>query len=98
MKFVVARSSLASILSVAAFAACSSTSGVHRIGEDSFTVTVEASPAKGGRVAAQRLAYEEAAQHCSPGKVERLSEVEPERVWGQTASQLKLDFKCVRAL
>jgi len=77
------------------FSGCASSSGIHRIGDDSFTVTVEASPAKGGRVAAQRMAYEEAGQHCGPKKVERLAEVEPERVWGQTASQLRLDFKCV---
>ena len=74
---------------------CASSSGTHRIGDDSFTVTVEASPAKGGRVAAQRMAYDEAGQHCAPKKVERLAEVEPERVWGQTASQLRPDFRCV---
>ena len=74
---------------------CASSSGIHRIGDDSFTVTVEASPAKGGRVAAQRMAYDEAGQQSGTKKVERLAEVEPERVWGQTASQLRLDFKCV---
>lgn len=85
---------IAIILAAAGLAACANSSGVHSTDKDSFAVTVEASPGKGGIVAARRIAYEEATAHCAPRAVQRISELEHETSWNETMKRFTLDFRC----
>ena len=80
---------------LAALAGCANSSGVLRTSADTYTVTVEASPGKGGIVAARRIAYEEAAKQCAPDAVKRISEVGADMSWNETMHRMTLDFRCV---
>ena len=52
------------ILITIAISGCSSTSGVIKIGLDTYTIATSASFGKGGIPAAKRIAYEEAGEQC----------------------------------
>lgn len=45
-------------------AGCAASSGVLRLGPDTYAVSASASPAEGGAVGALAMAYREAAQYC----------------------------------
>lgn len=81
----------------AALGACANSSGVHRTDADTYSVTVEASPGRGGTPAARGLAYGEAEKKCAPLAVQRVAEVEPERSWNINMHTIVLDFRCVPA-
>lgn len=83
------------LIAALALIGCANSSGVRRTDADAYTVTVEASPGRGGMVAARGMAFDEAAKKCAPLAAKRIAEVEPERTWGQTMSRITLDFKCV---
>ncbi len=89
-------------LSVAAalvLAACSNTSGAIKIGPDTFTVDVDASPGKGGRPAAKRIAYQEATAECGKRGLDvfTLSEKTSSPTWTDGMAHMELNFRCLRA-
>lgn len=50
---------------VLALGGCAQSSGVLKMGPDTYTVSIHASPARGGQSGAKKLAYTEAAEHCA---------------------------------
>lgn len=52
-------------LAALAVAGCASSSGVLKLGPDTYSVSAVAPPGEGGRTGAQRIALTEANQHCA---------------------------------
>ena len=48
-----------------ALGGCAQSSGVLKMGPDTYTVSIHAAPARGGQSGAKKLAYAEAAEHCA---------------------------------
>ena len=88
----------AACLAVIAVAACSNSSGVLKMGPDTFSISTEASFGKGGIPAAKKIAYEEAAKECSKRGLEVF--VLNERSAGTTftdgMAKTDLTFRCLR--
>jgi hypothetical protein len=80
------------------FAGCATTSsGVHKIGSDTYNVTVAASLGMGGLSGAKRNAYEEANQECSRQEKEIFvvtEKVERPNLFNGMHS-VDLNFKCL---
>ena len=79
--------------------ACSSSSGVVKIGPDTFTISTSASPGKGGVPAAKRIAYQEAGEECSRRgglEVFTLSEKASSPTWTEGMAHMDLNFRCLR--
>jgi hypothetical protein len=51
---------------------CATSSGVLKMGPDTYTVSVGASPARGGVIGAKKMAYEEASKECMKTNKEML--------------------------
>ena len=77
--------------------ACSSTSGVVKTGSDAFSVTVSASPGRGGVPAARRMAYEQAGAECAAkhGEVQTVEETAKSPTWTEGMAIVTLNFRCV---
>jgi hypothetical protein len=77
---------------------CSTSSGVLKMGPDTFSITTEASFGKGGISAAKRIAYKEAWDECSKHGLEVF--VLNERTIGTTftdgMAKAELTFRCLR--
>jgi hypothetical protein len=88
-------------LSVAlALAACASSSGVMKVGPDTFTISTSASPGKGGVPAAKRIAYQEASGECARRgglEVFTLSETATSPTWTEGMARVDLNFRCLRS-
>jgi hypothetical protein len=56
---------LSSAFLVLALSACAQSSGVLKMGPDTYTVSVHAAPARGGEVGAQNLALTDAGNYCT---------------------------------
>ena len=54
-----------SVVAAIVLAGCANSSGVVKVGPDTFTISTSASPGKGGVPAAKRIAYQEAAAECA---------------------------------
>ena len=83
---------------LALLAGCSSSSGVLKVGPDTYTISTSASPAKGGIPAAKRIAYKEAADECSfRGNLEVfvLSEKSASPTWTEGMSNVEVNFRCL---
>jgi len=81
-------------------AGCSHSSGVIKIGPETFTIATSASWGKGGIPAAKRIAYEEAAEQCSKqGNLEifTLSEKSNATTWVDGMFRFELNFRCLKA-
>lgn len=52
------------LLSPVVLAGCAQSSGVMKMGPETYSVSMHAAPARGGIQGAQRLAMEEATSHC----------------------------------
>jgi hypothetical protein len=79
--------------------ACSSSSGVVKIGPDTFTISTSASPGKGGVPAAKRIAYQEAGEECarrSGMEVFTMSEKTSSPTWTEGMANMELNFRCLR--
>ncbi len=78
--------------------ACSNSSGVLKMGPDTFSISTEASFGKGGIPAARRIAYKEAGEECSKRGLEVF--VLNERSVGTTftdgMAKAELTFRCLR--
>jgi len=87
------------VLAVAvALAGCANSSGVMKVGPDTFTIATSASPGKGGIPAAKRIAYEEARAECSKRGLEvfALSEKASSPTWTEGMANMELNFRCLR--
>lgn len=81
-------------------AGCSHSSGVIKIGPETFTIASSASWGKGGIPAAKRIAYEEAADQCLKlGNLEvfTLSEKSNATTWVDGMFRFELNFRCLKA-
>jgi hypothetical protein len=77
---------------------CSSSSGVLKIGPDTYTISTSASPAKGGVPAAKRIAYQEATAECvTRGNLELyvLSEKSTSPTWTEGMANVEVNFRCL---
>jgi hypothetical protein len=81
-------------------AGCASSSGVVSTGADRYSVTVSASPGRGGVPAAKRMAYDEASASCSKlsgRRVETVDESAKSPTWTEGMAVVTLNFRCVTA-
>ena len=80
-------------------AGCANSSGVLKVGPDTFTITASASPGKGGVPAAKRIAYTEAGEECGKRGLEvfALSEKSASPTWTEGMAKTELNFRCLRA-
>jgi hypothetical protein len=84
---------------VVVIAACSSSSGVLKVGPDTFTISTSASPGKGGVPAAKRIAYKDASQECMKHgelKLFVLSEKSASPSWTEGMANFELNFRCLQ--
>jgi len=90
---------LISLAIAAALAACANSSGVMKVGPDTFTISTSASPGKGGVPAAKRIAYEEASTACASRGLEvfALSEKTASPSWTEGMASMELNFRCLKA-
>ena len=78
--------------------ACAMSSGVVKMGPDTYTVSVAASPARGGEIGAKSLAYEQASKQCSDmGKELLVTNTRAERTTTMGAGMTELTFRCLAA-
>lgn len=86
-------------LGVLGITACSNSSGVLKMGPDTFSISTEASFGRGGIPAAKKIAYQEAGNECSKRGLEVF--VLNERSAGTTftdgMAKTELTFRCLRA-
>lgn len=82
-----------------AITACANSSGVIKIGPDTFTISTSASPGKGGIPAAKRIAYQEASEECARRGLEvfALSEKAASPTWTEGMASMDLNFRCLRS-
>ncbi len=86
--------------SVAIIAGCSHSSGVLKVGPETYTIATSASWGKGGIPAAKRIAYEEANAQClKQGNLEvfTLSEKSNATTWVDGMFRFELNFRCLNA-
>lgn len=86
------------ILAALALAGCANSSGVLKVGPDSYTISTSASPGKGGIPAAKRIAFEEAATACAQQGLEllALSEKSKSPTWTEGMATMELNFRCLK--
>lgn len=88
------------LLTVLVLAACSHSSGVLKVGPDTYTIATSASFGKGGIPAAKRIAYEEASEQCKQKgglEVFTLSEKSNGTTWVDGMFRFELNFRCLKA-
>lgn len=87
------------IILTAVLGGCSNSSGVLKVGPDTFTISTSASPGKGGVPAAKRLAYQEAIAECTSCGLEvfMLSEKAGSPSWTEGMARMDLNFRCLKA-
>jgi len=78
---------------------CANSSGVIKIGPDTFTISTSASPGKGGVPAAKRIAYQEAGEECSRRGLDvfTVSEKTASPTWTEGMASMELNFRCLRS-
>lgn len=82
-------------------AACANSSGVVATGADTYTITVTASPGRGGVPAAKRMAYEEANAQCAKSAGHELltvAENAASPTWTEGMAIVTLNFRCPPAV
>ena len=88
------------LVAALALTGCANSSGVVKIGPDTFTISTSASPGKGGIPAAKRIAYQEAGEECARRgglKVFALSEKTASPTWTEGMASMELNFRCLRS-
>jgi len=74
---------------------CAQSSGVLKLGPDTYTVSVHAAPARGGESGAKRLAVTEANQYCSSlGKEILVSNISSHRSTHFPGGTVDITFSC----
>ena len=87
-------------LLIALSAGCASSSGVVKIGPETFTISTSASRGKGGIPAAKQIAYQEAGEECARRgglEVFTLSEKTSPITWTEGMASMELNFRCLRS-
>ena len=86
------------IVATLALAGCANSSGVLKVGPNSYTISTSASPGKGGVPAAKRLAYEDATAACVQQDLEllTLSEKSKSPTWTEGMATMELNFRCLK--
>lgn len=80
----------------AVLAACAMSSGILRMGPDTYSVSVAASPARGGTVGAKRVALTEAGQYCAAsGKDILVTNTSAETTTRVGAGTFDVTFRCL---
>jgi hypothetical protein len=89
----------ATYLSILAITACSNSSGVLKMGPDTFSIATEASFGKGGIPAAKKIAYQGAESECSKRGLEVfvLNERSVGTTFADGMAKAELIFRCLRA-
>lgn len=79
--------------------ACANSSGVTKIGHETFTISTSASPGRGGVPAAKKIAYEEATEECTRRGLEvlTLNEKTSSPSWTEGMANMELNFRCLRS-
>lgn len=78
--------------------ACTHTSGIQRVGPETYSMSVVASPARGGATAAKRIALEKANDFCaSNGRVILVTEMDSGTANLHGDGNAEVTFKCVAA-
>ena len=79
--------------------ACSSSSGVFKVGPETYTISTSASHGRGGIPAAKQIAYQEANEECTKRGLEvfALSEKTASQTWTDGMTHMDLNFRCLRA-
>jgi hypothetical protein len=90
------KKTLAILLIPLLLTACAQSSGVHKMGPDTYTVSVHAAPARGGEPGARNLAISEANAHCAREQkeilVQNISSGRSKHLPGAT---VELTFQCL---
>lgn len=76
-------------------AGCAMSSGVVKMGADTYSVSVSAAPARGGISGAKRMAYAAATQECEKQGRELLTVSEEAGHDFPAAGRLDLTFRCL---
>jgi len=78
--------------------ACASSSGVFKVGPETFTISTSASHGRGGIPAAKQIAYQEANEECTKRGLEvfALSEKTASQTWTDGMTHMDLNFRCLR--
>jgi hypothetical protein len=74
---------------------CATSSGVLKMGPDTYSVSVSAAPARGGITGAKRMAYAEATQECEKQGKELLAVSEESGHDFPAAGRVDLTFRCL---
>ena len=88
------------LVAALALTGCANSSGVVKIGPDTFTISTSASPGKGGIPAAKRIAYQEAGEECARRgglEVFALTENTASPTWTEGMASMELNFRCLRS-
>lgn len=93
------KTQLVTALFVFALAGCASSSGVVKVGPDTFSISTSASPGRGGVPAAKKIAYQEANDECARHGLElfTLNEKASSPTWTEGMARIELDFRCLRS-
>ena len=76
--------------------ACAMSTGVMKMGPDTYTVSVAAAPARGGAVGAKQVALTEAGQYCAAmGKEILVTNTSSQRTTNLGAGNFDLTFRCL---
>lgn len=87
---------VAALFSCALVAACTHNSGVQRVGPETYSISVVASPARGGATAAKRIALEKANKFCAEsGRVILVSEMDSGTTNRHGDGSSEVTFQCV---
>lgn len=86
------------ILPLLLLTGCATSTGVMKMGRDTYTITTSAAPARGGVSGARSSAYKEATEHCSAMNKEVLVKNDNGLVTnGYGAGSAQLTFRCLDA-
>jgi hypothetical protein len=78
------------------FAGCAQSSGVLKVGPDTYTVSAAAAPARGGSSEARKIALTEANQHCAEmGKEILVTNVGTATINAYGAGTAEVTFRCL---
>lgn len=87
---------LALLIAPALLAACAQSSGVHKMGPDTYSVSVQAAPARGGSAGARNVAFTEANEKCNQeGKEILVKNVSSSRINNIGAGSFEMTFQCL---
>ena len=84
------------VVAIAGLAGCAQSSGILKMGPDTYSVSVHAAPARGGVPGARNLALTEANDHCSKaGKEIMVNNVASGRSSHLPGGTVEVTFQCL---